>query len=248
MFMAYGDIFQQRGHQYHQAMTLYPRARAEEFHHVVRMTDIKDGDVVCDIPSGGGYLRGFVHRTASFLHIETSEVFAGLCRANGASNVWLATLEDIPIETGSVDKVISLAALHHVDEKERFFSEAYRLLRPGGTLTIADVRAHSAASEFLEGFVNDHNTMGHRGNYIDDKTHEDIQQRGFTVSESSQIPFHWQFDSPQAMGQFCQLLFGIDKADSVQVVEGIRKHVGYLVEGNACRMNWELLFIKAAKW
>lgn len=89
--------------------------------------------------------------------------------------------------------------------------------------------------------------MGHRGNYIDDKTHKDIQRCGFTVRESSQIPFHWQFDSPQAMGRFCQLLFGVDKADLAQVVEGIRKHVGYSIEGNVCRMNWELLFIKAAK-
>lgn len=123
MFMVYGNIFQQRGHLYHQAMTLYPQARAEEFHHIVRMADIKDGDSVCDIPSGGGYLRGFVPRTASFLHIETSEVFAGLCRSNSASNVSLTTLDNLPIETVSVDKVISLAALHHVDEKERFFEK-----------------------------------------------------------------------------------------------------------------------------
>jgi cyclopropane fatty-acyl-phospholipid synthase-like methyltransferase len=103
MFKAYRDIFQKRGHLYHQVMTLHPRARAEEFHHVVRMADMKDGDIICDVPSGGGYLRHFVDQTVSVIHIETSEVFADLCRANGAINVLLATLEDIPIETGSVD-------------------------------------------------------------------------------------------------------------------------------------------------
>lgn len=247
MFTAYRDIFQKRGHLYHQAMTLYPQARTEEFHHVVRMADMKDGEIVCDVPSGGGYLRNFGDRTASFIQIETSEVFADLCRDNGASNVLLATLEDIPIETGSVDKVISLAALHHVDEKERFFSEAHRILRQGGTLIIADVRARSAVSEFLDGFVNEHNTMGHKGNYIHAKTQEEIAGCGFMIMESPLIPLHWEFDSPQAMGGFCQMLFGIDKADSAQVVEGIRKHVGYSVERNACRMNWELAFIKAWK-
>jgi SAM-dependent methyltransferase len=247
MFTAYRDIFQQRGHLYHQAMTLYPQARAEEFHHVLRMADTKDGDVVCDVPSGGGYMRSFVDRTVSLLHIETSKVFTDLCRDTGASNVLLATLEDIPAKTGSVDKVISLAALHHVDEKKRFFTEAYRILRQGGTLTIADVRAQSAVSEFLDGFVNEHNTMGHKGNYIHARTHEEIAGCGFMTMVPSLIPFHWEFDSPQAMGRFCQLLFGIDQADSAQVVEGIRKHVGYSVEGNACRMNWELLFIKGEK-
>lgn len=247
MFTTYREIFKKRGHLYHRAMTLFPQARAEEFHHVVRIADIKDGDIVCDVPSGGGYLRHFVDRTTALFHIETSEVFADLCKANGATNVLLATLEDIPIETGSVDKIISLAALHHVEEKERFFSEAYRMLRKGGTLTIADVQAGSAVSEFLDGFVNEHNTMGHKGNYIHAKTEEELGQSGFMIIESSLIPFHWEFDSPQAMGRFCHLLFGIDKADPSQVVEGIRKHGGYSVERNACRMNWNLFFIKGRK-
>lgn len=247
MFSGYRDIFKKRGHLYHQAMTLYPSARAEEFLQAVRIAGIKDGDIVCDIPSGGGYLRHFVDRTAALCHIETSEVFADLCRANGAVHVLLSTLEDIPVETGAVDKIISLAALHHVDEKERFFSEAYRMLRKGGTLTIADVQAGSAVSEFLDGFVNEHNTMGHKGNYIHAKTLEEITQTGFMIMEASLIPFHWQFDSPHEMGRFCQLLFGIDKANQDAVVEGIQKHLGYEVENNTCRMNWELYFINAKK-
>jgi SAM-dependent methyltransferase len=247
MFSAYRDIFQKRGHLYHQAMTLYPWARAEEFHHILRMADLQDGDIVCDIPSGGGYLRIFVERTVSLLHIETSEVFADLCLSNGVSNVMLATMEDIPFGNGSVDKVLSLAALHHVDKKERFFSEANRILKKGGTLTIADVRAHSTASEFLDGFVNAHNTMGHKGNYIHDKTQGDLVKNGFAIMQSTPILFHWEFDTPQAMGRFCQMLFGIDNADSAQIVEGIQKHVGYSAGRSGCLMNWELFFINARK-
>lgn len=247
MFSGYRDIFKKRGYLYHQAMTMCPSARAEESFHLIRMADMKDGDIVCDIPSGGGYLRNFVDRTASLFHVETSEVFAGLCRDNGTDHMLLGTLDNIPISTGSVDKIISLAALHHVEAKERFFSEAYRMLRKGGTLTIADVQAGSAVSEFLDGFVNEHNAMGHKGDYINAETQEEIERCGFTVKESSLIPFHWQFDSPQAMGRFCRMLFGIDKADSAQVVEGIQKHVGYYVDSNGCRMNWKLLFITAKK-
>lgn len=247
MFSAYRDIFQKRGHLYHQAMTLHPQARAEEFHHTVRMADIKNNDIVCDIPSGGGYLRYFMNRTGTLYHMETSQVFADLCTAYGASHVFLGTLGSIPLITGSIDTLISLAALHHVDEKEQFFFEAHRILNPGGTLVIADVRAHSAVSEFLDGFVNEHNTMGHQGKYIHAKTTEEIEQTGFRILESSPIPFHWNFDSPQTMGQFCHMLFGMDKANSAQVEEGIRTHVGYEANDKGCRMNWELFFIKARK-
>ena len=247
MFMEYSDIFEQRGRLYHQAMTLYPMARAEEFHHALRLAGVKEGNVVCDVPSGGGYLRNFYDGTASFLHVETSKVFADHCRNSGVPDVLLGTFDAIPVETASVDKVISLAAPHHVEEKERFFKEAHRILREEGTLVIADVPDGSNVSGFLDDFVNAHNTMGHKGNYIHSGTSEAIRRCGFAIIESLLIPFHWKYESPQAMGRFCDLLFGIDKADSAEVVEGIRKHVGYTVEGNACRMNWELLFIKARK-
>jgi len=247
MFKVYRDIFQKRGHLYHQAMTLYPKARTEEFHLVARMADVKMGDIVCDVPSGGGYLRHFVDQAGSVLHVETSEVFADLCRGNGAADVLLGAMEKIPVKTGSVDNVISLAALHHVEEKERFYSEAHRVLKAGATLTIADVPARSAVSEFLEGFVNEHNTMGHKGIYLNGKAYEEIAHCGFLIMESRRIPFHWEFGSPQAMGLFCQMLFGIDLADSAEVVGGIRKHLDYCIERDTCRMNWELLFIKARK-
>jgi SAM-dependent methyltransferase len=247
MFTSYGDIFEQRGRLYHQAMRLHPLARAEEFQHVIRMAEVKEGDVLCDVPSGGGYLKAFLKRPTAIIHIETSTVFGHICRDNGAADVRLGRFDAIPLGDGSVDKVICLASLHHVEEKRRFFSEAHRILREGGCLTIADVRAGSAVSAFLDGFVNAFNTMGHRGDYIDPRTCADVIQCGFAVTESLSIPFHWRFDSRQAMGRFCQLLFGIDLADTAQVIEGIRQHVGFSDDGHDCRMNWELFFIKASK-
>jgi len=49
----------------------------------------------------------------------------------------------LPAADGAVDHVLSSLALHHVpmDEKRRFAAELARVLRPGGTVTIADLDA-----------------------------------------------------------------------------------------------------------
>ncbi|WP_137120684.1 class I SAM-dependent methyltransferase [Segeticoccus rhizosphaerae] len=46
----------------------------------------------------------------------------------------------VPAEDGTVDHVVSSLALHHVDADDRaaFAGDAFRALRPGGTITIAD--------------------------------------------------------------------------------------------------------------
>ena len=46
---------------------------------------------------------------------------------------------EMPIESGSVDQVVALESAFHFHTRERFFREAWRVLRAGGRLVTADI-------------------------------------------------------------------------------------------------------------
>ena len=73
-------------------------------------------------------------------NITLSQLRAGRDRLAEAGAVAInADASRLPIAAGSMDGVISVEAAFHFPSRERFFAEAYRVLRPGGVLTMSDV-------------------------------------------------------------------------------------------------------------
>jgi arsenite methyltransferase len=118
---------------------------------------IKEGDVVLDLGSGAGIdafvARRIVGEQGRVIGVDMTPEMIALARKNAAKlgydNVEfrLGEIEHLPIDTGSVDVVVSNCVLNLVPNKARAFSEIFRVLRPAAHFCVSDIVATGELSE-----------------------------------------------------------------------------------------------------
>ena len=162
--MEYEEIFSHQGKAYHDAMLLCPDARKLEFERPLGFLELQDGATLVDFPSGGAYVRRFLSPSQQKVTVRAIEGIAefAACKQECEVGGW----DNLPVEEEAADGVLSLAALHHATQRDMFYSEVYRTLKPGGSFVIGDVEEGSDQGRFLNGFVNAFNSMGHQGVFL----------------------------------------------------------------------------------
>jgi len=246
--LSYKDIFNKRADAYHKAMLDWPNARAEEFEAILENLVFREDTHVIDIPAGGGYLANYLPKETKLIHLETSELFTELGHSGSTHPLKLCSLNALPIQDASVDIALSLAGLHHTEDKTSLFKEIFRCLSAGGKCVIADAGANSPVAIFLDGWLSDHNSMGHAGWYLDSSTTDELTKIGFTSISKETRSYHWTFSSKEEAGAYCKLMFGIDLANIEDIANALNAHLGFdsLPNGNV-GLKWQLDFITATK-
>ncbi|NTU97157.1 MAG: arsenite methyltransferase [Chlorobiaceae bacterium] len=174
----------------------------------VAFADVRKGDVVLDLGSGAGIdcflVSSLVGEDGRVIGVDMTpemvERASMNARENGYQNVEfrLGRIEELPLGDSSVDVVISNCVVNLSTDKPRVFREAFRVLKPGGRLTVSDIVLLEELPLFVRDSL-DAYVMCVAGAMMKTEYLEAIKEAGFsevTVTGESRFPAELALGQP----------------------------------------------------
>ena len=174
------------------------------------LASLRKGEVVLDLGSGAGFdcflAAKKVGKTGRVIGVDMTPEMLDKARENaekgGYTNVEfrLGEIENLPVADNTVDIVISNCVINLSPDKKRVFTEAFRVLKPGGRLMVSDIVLLQELPQFIINSV-----AGYvgciSGAILKEKYLEAIQYAGFQevkVLDETSFPVEFMLNDLEA--------------------------------------------------
>jgi len=171
---------------------------------------LRKGEVVLDLGSGAGFdcflAAKKVGKTGRVIGVDMTPEMLDKARENadkgGYRNVEfrLGEIENLPVADKTVDIVISNCVINLSSDKKRVFTEAFRVLKPGGRLMVSDIVLSQELPQFIKNSV-----AGYvgciSGAILKEKYLDAIHEAGFydvTVIDETSFPIELMLNDAEA--------------------------------------------------
>jgi len=129
----------------------------------VALASLREGETVLDLGSGAGFdcflAADKVDKSGRVIGVDMTPEMIDKARENAKKGDYgnvefrLGEIENLPVADSSVDVVISNCVINLTPDKRKVFTEAFRVLKPGGRLMVSDIVLLKELPDFIKNSI-----------------------------------------------------------------------------------------------
>jgi len=196
-------------------------------------SNINTGDTVVDLGSGAGFdafiVSKIVGESGEVIGIDLSDDMLSLAQKNAEKGNYTNTrfikgdIEELPLEANIADTIISNCVINLSLNKADVYKEAYRVLKPGGTLAISDIVLERELPEFIKNSLAGHIACVSGAEKLENYLSY-VEEAGFKnirIVSKSEFPLELMLTDPQVMKIAKAMNFNLNSEEAKDIASRV---------------------------